>query len=209
MHNQNFGANCYPVNPISSNQVTEVCIPHPRCAPTTLKTLNDWMKWLAEKQCEIDWSTIDLSCINTYVDGCNCEQTQKVVIETIIKGVCQALSCCDSNSNLEVFYNLTIEDEWESSTANPAIARKQGRSVMLQGKFRRNTNDNAPVIILPTELRPAYNLRFPIATDHTGGPYSLLIEIQPSGNVMVVFVDANPDQDSWFHLNGISYILPQ
>ncbi len=209
MYSSEPGLNCHPINPISSNQVTEVCIQHPRCAPQSLKTLNDWIKWLADKQCEIDWAGIDLSCINSHIDGCNCEQTQKVVIETLVKGVCQALSCCDSGGSLETFYNLTIEDEWESSSANPAIARKQGRSVLLQGKFRRGTLDSSPVIILPEELRPAYNLRFPIATDHIGGPFSILIEIQTSGNVMVVFVDVNPDQDAWFHLNGISYILPQ
>ena len=52
--------NCSVTNPISSNQVTEVGLLKPKCATFNGNSLNDWLKWLAEKECEIDWKSISI-----------------------------------------------------------------------------------------------------------------------------------------------------
>lgn len=193
-----------PAVPITTNQIVEVGIHKPKCATFCGNTLNDHLKWIEEQLCEIDWSEFNIQCLGTS----SCEQTQKVVIQAMIDKLCELSSCdCTTNQNTQTVYNLTVQPEWEAITANPTKALKSGKLVNLMGSFVRNTDVNAPVIYLPLELRPKQTLRFPIAYNHIGGPYNQIVEIQPGGVLKVIYIDLDIDQDSNFHLNGITYFI--
>jgi hypothetical protein len=75
--------------PISSNQVTEVGLLKPACATFKGNTLNDWLKWLAENQCEVDWSKFDLTCLQSLLQTPpTCEQGVQEVIDSLIQAIC-------------------------------------------------------------------------------------------------------------------------
>ena len=194
---------CHPINPISSNHVTEVCIEPSRCMPN-LKTLNEWLKWLGDKQCEIDWSSFDLSCVKDI----EVEQTQKVVIETIIEGLCRAISCCNS-SNIETKYNLTANTPfWSASGSSPLVALKRGSTVFIQGIVVEGSSTSQPVTFLPVELRPTKAKRIPVAYSYAfADTYTVFINIATDGAVTVVWHGTEPVGSGSIYLDGINFII--
>ena len=73
-------------NPISTTQVTEVSLLKSDCMDFCGNTLNDWLKFLVDKQCEIDWSRVDTSCLDAY--SCPTDKNLKSIIEKLINAVC-------------------------------------------------------------------------------------------------------------------------
>ena len=201
------------ISPISANQVVDVPLIPPACAPSDLCTLTDWLKWLSEAQCVIDWTKFDLSCIG-YTPNCTgCPQTQKDVITAILSYLCTISSQTSNQSVLqtEVVYPLVVNSPfWSGTSANPLKGIKKSKSVQLQGTIVEGTVFSQPVTFLPLELRPLQTKRFPVAhTFPATGNYHLFVEVQTSGNVIVVVVGTDPSVSSNgnIYLDSISYYV--
>lgn len=193
-------------NPLTSTQVIEVGLLKPRCAKFQGNTLNDWLKWLAEKHCEIDWSKIDLTCIKEYLDTCDdCIQDQKVVINTLVQGVCKALQsqaeCC-----LEIVKPITLVGAW-SVVRNPKYL-KRGRVITMTGAIQISSDYTSVMFTLPVGDRPETELIMPVATSFTqSNTYKIDLRIGANGDVNILFTGTPPAPGTTriVYLDGITF----
>lgn len=198
--------------PISSNQVTEVGLLKPKCATFNGNSLNDWLKWLAEKECEIDWKSLDLTCLqDLLVEKDYCEQTQKKVIESIIKAIC-AVSTTQTTPSApagpsENIENISTENAWVATQQIRVYKRE--RQVMLSGIITSG-NVNSTMFILPAEFRPAYTIKLPIITNNAfANNYEASLQITTGGVVSLSFKGTIPviNSSSSIFLDGITYFI--
>lgn len=111
---------CNHTNPISTNQVLDVGVLKPRCAKFNGNTLNDWLKWLSEEQCKIDWSTFDLSCLQSLLQTPTvCDQGAKEVIETLIQAIC----------SVSVKASITLGNDLSGTPGVATVIRIQNKPV--------------------------------------------------------------------------------
>lgn len=193
---------CNPTNPISSNSVVEVGLLKPKCATFTGNSLNDWLKWLAEKQCEVDYSTFDLSCLTSAEI---CDQTEKKVIQTIID------TLCELNANRESIYteevqDLTMNAGW--SATRTAKVYRRGKLVHLSGLVTGGNVGNS-ITTLPSGFKPATDQIFSTAHAFTpSGSRGVFVKVESDGDVILSFtgtppVGTSPD----VYLDGISFFI--
>lgn len=179
---------CNPTAPISTNQVMDVGLLKPRCATFSGNTLNDWLKWLAEEQCKVDWTSFDLTCLRAILqEKTYCEQTQKEVIQTILDAVC---TLSTKSSQTDLIESLVLENSW-AAVQTPKVIKKGGL-VLLKGVV--DTGSVATTITtLPLEFRPAYTVRIPVRTLNTySDTYEESIQITSSGVVTIAYKGVSP-----------------
>lgn len=196
-------------NPLTSTQVIEVGLLKPRCAKFQGNTLNDWLKWLAEKHCEIDWSKIDLTCIKEYLDTCDdCIQDQKVVINTLVQGVCKALQsqaeCC-----LESEKNINLKGTW-SSVSLPREPKylKRGRLIIMRGAIQIESDYTSVMFTLPLGDRPKTEFIMPVSTSFPqSNAYKIDLRIGDNGDVNLLFTGTPPAPGTTriIYLDGITF----
>lgn len=195
---------CGITNPVSSNQVVEVGLFKPRCATFEGNSLNDWLKWLAEKQCEIDWTTFDLSCLQSLLTTVNtCEQTQKIVIQSIIDSICQ-LKTLNVSESLN-----TVEPEHGWTSTQTIRTLKKGSLVTLSGVVY-NGNVTQSICTLPQECWPAYTIRIPVYHENSYvTTYAAYLQITSSGVVSLAFRGTSPSitNSQPVYLDGISFMV--
>lgn len=106
--------------PISSNQVTEVGLLKPKCATFKGNTLNDWLKWIAEEQCKVDWSKFDLTCLQSLIqEPPLCEQDTQQVIESLIQAICA----------VSVKASVTLGGDLSGTPGTASVIKIQGKPV--------------------------------------------------------------------------------
>lgn len=196
-------------NPLSTNQIVEVGIVKPRCFPSGCgNTLNDWLKWLSGKQCEIDWATFDLSCIKPFIDSCNnCEQTEKVVITTLIEGLCVALSNTSNSCCEETTVDLVASAGW--TAIKTPRARKSGNRVTLTGSFQA-TSYTGTITNLPSGFLPTTELIVPIAHEFApSAAVNIFLKIRNTGEILLYFNGTTPTSGSTrtIYLDGVTFFL--
>ena len=197
-------ATCPPTNPISSNQVCEVGILKPKCATFSGNTLNDWLKWLAEEQCDVPWADLDLTCITDLLGTCECDQTKKYVIETMLAGICKALeiqtACCSGTTG-----EITLESDWAASRT-PYVTVK-GNIVTLSGRVTGG-NYNGIIGYLPQNAWPDALIVTPVAHELApSASYLIFLQIGTDGVVRLFFNGSTPADGSSraVYFDGITY----
>lgn len=194
--------NCNPITPISSNSVIEVGLLKPACASFQGNTLNDWLKWLAEKQCEVDYSSFNLSCLTSAEI---CDQNEKKVIQQIID------SLCELNANKESIYteeisDLTMNSGWTATRT--AKVYRRGKLVHLSGLVTGGNVGNS-ITTLPAGYKPSDDLIFPIT--HAFAPSAsrnVFLKVKSDGNVILYFTGTAPTgSSSDVYLDGISFFI--
>lgn len=167
-------------NPISSNSVTEVGIPKPKCFTDCGNSLNDWLKWLAYDKCVTDWSTVDTQCLREYLgDTDTSDQDLEKIISLLIEATCaimdsEIVDCCSATS-----VNLTIDPAWTTSSVNRAT--KKNGIIYVEGLI---TGSNGFVTTLPIGFRPITTRNIPIAClDNTTQAY---VTVESNGDITVV-----------------------
>lgn len=196
--------NCNPTEPISTNQVCEVGILKPRCLTFKGNTLNDWLSFFANRECEIDWANLDLSCITDLIGECECEQTKKYVIETMLKGICKALeiqeNCCSGLTE-----EITLESDWTASRT-PYVTVK-GNIVTLSGRVVSG-NYNGIIGYLPQVAWPDAIIVTPVAHELApSASYLIFLQIDTQGVVRLYFNGTTPSDGSSraVYFDGITY----
>jgi hypothetical protein len=205
---------------ISSNQVVEVPLLKPKCADFCGTDLNSWLKWLAEKQCEYDWSTVDVTCLQQLLDTCaDCNQDLKTIIENLIEAVCQLNTnfnnlessltppevpeapCC---TRTEI--TLDLLDRWEDVLVNnPAKAFKQDGRVFLQGQIDTGSVFNV-MFNLPAGWRPAQPRYLPVCHNYSTADIRG-IRIAQNGDATLVIVGTPTVQDGFISLDGLNFFI--
>jgi len=186
-----------PTNPISTNQVIDVGVLKPRCANFCGNTLNDWLQWLAESNCEVDWTQFDLSKITSNVI---IEQTQKEVITQIIEAI--SLIKGDAEKTISVSVNAN----W--SATRGIKVRKKGSLVLLSGLVTGGTVTNA-ICTLPSDLRPTSDLVVSVANEFAPSAlYNVFLKIKTNGDVILFFTGSGYATTSPnVYLDGVSFFL--
>lgn len=181
-------------NPISSNDVIEVGVAKPKCFTDCGNTLNDWLKWLAYDKCATDWSTIDISGIEDYLnDGDTSDQDLEKVVQKIIDAVNSLIdsnesNCCDTTTEI-----LTLKNSWTSSTQ--AKATKKNGTVFIQGEV---TAGSGVIATLPLAYRPTRARYIPVACLDVNYPVYIVVgtngDLTPTtagtiGDVETIYLD--------------------
>lgn len=197
--------NCNNVtNPISSNQVIEVGIKKPKCFTFSGNTLNDWLYWIASKQCEIDWTKFELSGLQSLLPVVNTNtQTEKYVIQTLIDSI-NALKELDSSESRET---VETEHSWVASQSVQVL--KKGSTVFLKGIVDGGNVANS-ICTLPVGYRPAYTIYIPIYHENSfATTYFIYLKITSSGVVSVAFRGTSPSITSSqaIYFDGISFFV--
>lgn len=163
----------------STNDILEVGIPKPRCYTFCGNTLNDWLQEISERQCETDWSTLDISCLKDYLeDGSLEDQTLEVVVQHLIDATCalidsNASNCCDSTTT-----TLTLKNSWTSSVTT--LATKKDGVVYLQGAV---SGGSGVIATLPIGYRPTRDRIIPVASPTV--TYTVAVLIETNGDISV------------------------
>lgn len=204
------------MNPVSSNNVRVDGLMKPDAMKVCDDNLNTWLKWLVDKQGEIDWKTVDISCLTQYDNIC--DKNLKTIIELLISRVCalQATlpgdcaantSCCDI-----VESNITLLDRWANqNNANPAKATIQNGWVKLSGRINSGSTLN-DIMQLPLEATPAFEKQVPFAfafsLPNINNEHPRL-KITTSGVVSMVWSGSTPVStlNGDIFLDGITYKL--
>lgn len=204
------------MNPVSSNNVRVDGLMKPDAMKVCDDNLNTWLKWLVDKQGEIDWKTVDISCLTQYDNIC--DKNLKTIIELLISRVCalqttlpgdcaENTSCCDI-----VESNITLLDRWgNQNNANPAKATIQNGWVKLSGRINSGST-LLDIMQLPLEATPAFEKQVPFAFS-----FSLpnnfnehpRLKITTSGVVSMVWSGSSPVStlNGDIFLDGITYKL--
>lgn len=208
---------CIPTGPISSTQVVEVPLLKPKCADFCGTDLNSWLKWLAEKQCEYDWTKVDVTCLQELLSTCaDCDQDLKSIIEKLIEAVCKLneelttledtltppeAPCCEREE-----ITLTLLDRWEDVLGdNPAKAFKQNGQVFLQGQIDTGSIFNV-MFTLPAGYRPAQPRYIPICHDYSVADIRG-IRIAQNGDATLEIVGTPIIQDGFISLDGVNFFI--
>lgn len=203
-------------NPISSNQVVDVGVKKPRCAKFNGNSLNDWIKWLADEQCCIDWKSFDMTCLTDYTGDCaDCEQDQKKVIKNLNAAVCKLITALTTvvvaDPPLETINvtNPNLLNSWATYTDSHVYVFKQTNRVSMQGLV--NLGDSGSTCyILPVGYRPTNDLQF-LGLYSGGTPWLALINVLASGLVQISVpgMTGYPiDIGDYVSLDSISFIVP-
>lgn len=193
-------------NPLSSNQITDVDLRKPACMDNCGNTLNDWLQWLAEKQCECDYENFDLSPIQGLLQQEATDVTLCVILNSLVESI-EALNtaqeeCCD-----EVDYSLAEED-WTPS--RPLRALRKGRQVTLTGAAVANVSYTSDIANLPSALYPSTNLYIPVAHDFApSSSYNVFLRILPTGEIRLYFTGSAPAYGAarTVYLDGVTFYL--
>ena len=193
-------------NPISSNQVTDVDLRKPACMDNCGNTLNDWLQWLAEKQCECDYENFDLSPIQELLQQEATDVNLCVILNSLVEAI-ETLNtnqeeCCD-----EVDYAIAEED-WTPS--RPLRALRKGRLVTLTGAAQANVSYTSDIANLPSALFPSTNLYFPVAHDFSpSAAYNVFLRILPTGEIKLSFTGTPPEYGAnrTVYLDGVTFYL--
>jgi hypothetical protein len=203
-------------NPLSSLSV-RVDLLKPTVNDFRGNTLNDWLFYLISKQNEIDWTSVDISCLTAYSQTCN--KDLKTIIELLIERVCTLQSigfggCTPSTSDCcnEEVYTLTLNDRWiNDDSANPAKGYLNNGRVELSGLITGGST-LIPLLTLPTELIPTFEKKLPVAITaslpDTVNEHPFL-KITTTGTVELYWTGATPltSIGGKISLDGISYRL--
>lgn len=198
-------SNCVS-DPISSNQVVDVNLLKPSCADFCGNTLNDWLKWLADKQCEFDLSDTDLESIKELLE----QEPTDINIQTIINSVIEAISnlynlqqeCCDQEE-----YQL-VADEWTEVRTLRAL--RDGRQVTLTGSATASTGYTGVICTIDPEITPSFNLTIPLAHDFAPTTdFNVFLRVLVTGEIRLQFTGTTPSGGSsrTIYLDGVSYFL--
>lgn len=198
-------SNCVS-DPISSNQVVDVNLLKPICADFCGNTLNDWLKWLADKQCEFDLSDTDLDTIKELLE----QEPTDINIQTIINSVIEAISnlynlqqeCCDQEE-----YQL-VADEWTEVRTLRAL--RDGRQVTLTGSATASTGYTGVICTIDPEITPSFNLTIPLAHDFAPTTdFNVFLRVLVTGEIRLQFTGTTPSGGSsrTIYLDGVSYFL--
>ena len=193
-------------NPLSSNQVTDVDLRKPACMDNCGNTLNDWLQWLAEKQCECDYENFDLSPIQELLQQEATDVTLCVILNSLVEAI-ETLNtnqeeCCD-----EVDYAIAEED-WTPS--RPLRALRKGRQVTLTGAAQANVSYTSDIANLPSALYPSTNLYIPVAHDFApSDTYNVFLRILPTGEIRLYFTGSAPVYGAarTVYLDGVTFYL--
>lgn len=205
-------------NPISSSQVTKVTLLKPDCLNICGDTLNDWLKALAEKHCEVDWKTVDTSCLESMYGNLSCEKDLKSIIELLIDSMCKIETanqgCGGSSSNCNCpdpqEAAVTFYDRWTNVSAlNGCRVFLKDNVVYMKGRISGGTI-LGPLFNIPADFRPAFERRVPFAfafTPHSGTAHPSL-QILPNGNVTIVWAGSSPSTSLLgdVFLDGVSFV---
>lgn len=202
----NCGCDSTISNPISSAQVCDVNLLPPACLCLQGNTLNDWLKALAEKFCECNWSTFDLSPIQPLLEQEPTELSQCVIVESLVEAVATLNSNLDSCCE-EVEYSIPEED-WTPS--RPLRAIKKGRMVTLTGAAVANVSYTSDIANLPSDLFPSTNLYIPVVHDFApSSSYNVFLRILPTGEIKLYFTGSAPVYGAarTVYLDGVTFFL--
>jgi hypothetical protein len=199
------------INPISTNQVAEVSLMKPDHANFCGNTLNDWLKWLVDKQGEINWKAVDTACLTL-----GCDKNLKSIIEALIAKVCtleQDSGCgCGSGCGPSPLLNypLVLLERWANvESNNPATGYIQDGWVKLSGTINAGST-LVPIFNVPADLIPTNTKR--LTFSHS---YSLpnvaneqpFLQISTSGVATMVWTGITPVTSliGSIFLDGIQY----
>lgn len=200
------GNSCPISDPISSKQITDIDLLKPKCADFCGNSLNDWLKWLAEKQCECDWENIDLSPIQDLLQQEPTEITECVVVEALIEAVStlkeELDECCD-----ETIYSIP-EDDW--TPTRELRAYRKGSRITLTGAVQANVSYTADIATLPAAIVPSTNLYFAVAHDFSpSSTYNIFLRILPTGVIKLNITGSAPAYGAarTVYLDGVTFFL--
>ena len=193
-------------NPLNSNQITDVDLRKPACMDNCGNTLNDWLQWLAEKQCECDYENFDLSPIQDLLQQEATDVNLCVILNSLVEAI-ESLNesqeaCCE-----EVDYSIPEED-W--TPTRPLRALKKGRLVTLTGSAIANVSYTADIANLPSALWPSTNLYIPIAHDFApSDTFNVFLRILPTGEIKLYFTGSAPAYGAarTVYLDGVTFYL--
>lgn len=193
-------------DPINSNQVVDVDLLKPKCADFCGNTLNDWIKWLAEKQCEFVWSDVDLSVIQDLIEKEPTVVNLMTIIESLLESVTnlntQLQECCTQEE-----YQL-VPEEWTEVRTLRAL--RDGRKVTLTGSAMANSSYTGVICTIDPDIIPAANLEVPLAHDFApSASYTVFLRILVTGEIKLVFNGSTPSSGTMrtIYLDGVSYFL--
>ncbi len=208
--------------PISSTQVNVDGLIKPDSALFCGTTLNDWLKYIVEKQGEIDWKTVDTSCLEAYSQVC--DKNLKTIIELLIERVCTLQSlipgcdCCGGSGTTtgdccnEDVYTLELGVRWVNvDSTNPAKAYVSNGRVELSGRITGGST-LLTFANLPSQATPSFEKRLPFAFGfslpniNNEHPF---IRVSTSGDLDLVWSGSTPASSlsGYISLDGISYRL--
>jgi hypothetical protein len=175
-------------DPISSNQVIEVGLLKPKCATFYGNSLNDWLKWLAETECEIDWANMDVKCLTDYIDNCAvCEQDQEKVITLMKDAICKLITEVTSitptvTTETQLITDNLLQNSWKTFTGSQVRLAKEGKIVSLSGLINLGTL-NTVCYTLPVGYRPLTQQKF--IGLYTLSPFFTHITVATNGNISI------------------------
>lgn len=202
-----MSCNSCPVSdPILSSQVTDVDLRMPKCMDTCDNSLNGWLKWLAEKQCECDWESYNLEGIQPLLQA----EPTTISLCTIVSSLLEAVetlsndleTCCE-----EVEYTLQA-DEWTATRTLRAL--KKGRQVTLTGSAVANVSYTGTITNLHPDIIPANSLTIPVAHDFApSSTYNIFLRISSLGGLTLNFSGSAPAYGAarTVYLDGVTFFL--
>lgn len=213
MHSHNI------TNPISSSQVTRVNLLKPDCLNVCGDSLNDWLKALAEKHCEVDWKSVDTSCLESLYGACSNDKSLKSIVELLINSVCTLTTVnsgctesadCNCSGNIQEAV-LPLLERWDNQNPlNRATVYLKDNFVTLKGRISGGST-LVTIANLPVDFRPAYERRVPFAHSfnlpNTSNEHPFL-RISTNGNIDIVWVGTAPSTslNGDIYLDGITFV---
>lgn len=202
-----MNCNSCPVSdPILSSQVTDVDLRMPKCMDICDNSLNGWLKWLAEKQCECDWESINLEGIQPLLEQECQDNTQCVIVQSLVEAVTtlyeQLQDCCE-----ETIYPIP-EDDW--TPTRPLRAYRKGSRITLTGSVQANVSYTADIATLPAAIVPSTNLYFAVAHDFApSSAYNVFLRILPTGVIKLNITGTAPTYGTarTVYLDGVTFFL--
>lgn len=197
---------CPVSDPILSSQVTDVDLRMPKCMDTCDNSLNGWLKWLAEKQCECDWENFNLEPLQPLLNQVPCDITLCTIVDSIVEAIetlnTNQETCCE-----ETEYSVP-ENDW--TVVEPIKALRKGRMITLTGTMRATTSYTDTIATLPSAIVPSGIKRFPIA--HNFAPsatYNVFLRISSSGEIDLYFTGVAPAYSSEYliYLDGVTFFI--
>lgn len=202
-----MNCNSCPVSdPILSSQVTDVDLRMPKCMDTCDNSLNGWLKWLAEKQCECDWESVSLEGIQPLLEQESCDINLCTIVNSLLEATTNLYTemqdCCE-----EVIYPIP-EDDW--TPTRPLRAFKKGNRITLTGAAQATVSYTADIATLPSNIVPSTNLYIPIAHDFApSAAYNVFLRILPTGVLKLYITGTAPSYGTarTIYLDGVTFFL--
>lgn len=198
-------------DPISSNQVIEVGLFKPKCADFKGNSLNDWLKWLADTECAVDWKNLDVSCITDYIDNCAvCDQDQTKVITLLKDAICKLITDVSKltptvPTETQLITDNTLQNSWKTFTGSQVRLAKEGKMISLSGLINLGTL-NTICYTLPVGYRPLTQQKF--IGLYTISPFFTHITVATNGDITVTVpsgVVGSVSSGNYVALDGIQF----